>query len=102
MNTAARVQEQRYATRVAPHPLQDLATLWLDHVGEEAELARRLVAAGFEEPAKLHAEAAASCAQRAIQSLDRSEGALQRSSKALEEYRREAGPRSAHSAGLLR
>ncbi len=102
MKSAARVQEQRYATRGAPHPLQDLATLWLDHAGEEAELARRLVAAGLEEPAKLHAEAAASCARHAIKSLDRSDGALQHSSKALEEYRREAGPRSAHSEGLLR
>lgn len=101
MTTAARVQEQRYATRLAPHPLQDLAGFWLGHALEETELAQRLVAAGLEETAKVHAEAVAMCAQRAIKALDRSGGTLKRSSDALAAYRREAGPRSANSESML-
>jgi hypothetical protein len=102
MTTAARVREQRYATHVEPHPLQDLAGFWLGHALEETQLAQRLVAAGLEEPAKAHAEAAASCAQHAIKALSRADGALKRISDALAAYRLEAGPRSAHSESMLR
>ena len=72
-------------------------------------MAERLVAAGYEAPSRIHAEAAAECMLRAISCFDlRAEDPGAKAAKfrkltaALEEYRREAGPRSAHSESLLR
>ena len=91
----------QYAHRAAPHPMHEVAALWLVYAQAEATMAARLLGVGLEKAAGTHAAIGAECMQRAARAADFRVDDGSELVAGLEEHRLDAEPRMAYSEELL-